>query len=166
MARKCFYSFHYKPDNWRVSTIRNIGVIEGNQTVSDNDWETVTKGGATAIEKWIADQMYGKSCTIVMIGEATADRKWIDYEIKKAWNDKKGVLGIHIHNILDKERNKSNKGKNPFAGFTLNGGTTPLSNVAMAYDPPYWDSKDVYSYIADNVEGWVDAAIKTRQSWG
>ncbi|MEW8354447.1 MAG: TIR domain-containing protein [Candidatus Thiodiazotropha sp.] len=25
MARKCFYSFHYNPDNWRVSTVRNIG---------------------------------------------------------------------------------------------------------------------------------------------
>lgn len=31
MARKVFFSFHYQPDNWRVSQVRNIGVIEGNQ---------------------------------------------------------------------------------------------------------------------------------------
>jgi len=41
MARKCFYSFHYKPDNWRVSKIRNIGAIEGNKPASDNDGETI-----------------------------------------------------------------------------------------------------------------------------
>jgi hypothetical protein len=28
----------------------------------------------------------------VLIGENTAERKWVKYEIKKAWNDKKGVL--------------------------------------------------------------------------
>ena len=57
MARKCFYSFHYKPDNWRVAKIRNIGVIEGNKPASDNDWETIVGGGPAKIEKWIAEQM-------------------------------------------------------------------------------------------------------------
>jgi hypothetical protein len=28
MAKKCFLSFHYKPDNWRVSQVRQIGAIE------------------------------------------------------------------------------------------------------------------------------------------
>lgn len=27
MARRTFYSFHYKPDNWRVSQVRNMGVV-------------------------------------------------------------------------------------------------------------------------------------------
>ena len=47
MTRKCFYSFHYKPDCSRASQVRNIGVIEGNQPVSDHDWEEVTKVGTT-----------------------------------------------------------------------------------------------------------------------
>ena len=51
MARKCFYSFHYKPDNWRVSKIRNIGVVEGNKPASDNDWETITGGGGKKIKR-------------------------------------------------------------------------------------------------------------------
>ena len=29
IKRRVFYSFHYKPDNWRVATVRNIGSIEG-----------------------------------------------------------------------------------------------------------------------------------------
>ena len=45
MARKVFFSFHYQPDCVRASQVRNIGVIEGNPTATDNDWETITRGG-------------------------------------------------------------------------------------------------------------------------
>ena len=38
MARKVFTSFHYVPDNWRASQVRNIGKIEGNSLVSTNKW--------------------------------------------------------------------------------------------------------------------------------
>ena len=81
MTRRIFYSFQYKPDNWRVSKIRNIGAIEGNKPATDNDWETVTGRGDAAIEKWIKDQMSGRSCAVVLIGQNTAGRKWINYEI-------------------------------------------------------------------------------------
>ena len=57
MARKCFYSFHYKKDNWRVSQVRNIGAVEGSKTVKDNNWEKVTKGGDKKIKEWIDEQM-------------------------------------------------------------------------------------------------------------
>jgi hypothetical protein len=161
MARKAFYSFHYVPDNWRASTIRNIGVIEGNQTVSDNEWETITKSGDRAIETWIADQMKGKSCEIVLIGSATAGRKWINYEIRKAWNDGKGVVGIYIHNILDRYGRQSTKGANPFNYVTL--ASRPMSTTVKAYDPPYRDSRYVYNFIAENMEAWVEEAIAIRR---
>ena len=110
MARKVFYSFHYNPDNWRASQVRNIGAIEGNQPAKDNDWETITKGGDKAIEKWIADQMSGRSCVVVLIGAGTANRKWINHEIVKGWNDGKGVLGIYVHNLKNSEGKTSSKG--------------------------------------------------------
>lgn len=96
MARKTFFSFHYKPDNWRASQVRNAGVVEGNTPVSDNDWETITKKGDDAIKRWIADQMYGRSCAIVLVGSGTAGRKWINHEIIEAWNKKMGVVGVCI----------------------------------------------------------------------
>ncbi len=61
----------------------------------------------------------GKSCTILLIGAATAGRKWIEYEIIKTWNDKKGIIGIHIHNLLDRNNKACAKGNNPFATITL-----------------------------------------------
>src|SRR5438094_159741 len=117
MARKVFYSFHYKPDNWRAAQVRNIGAVEGNAPVADNDWEQVTKGGDEAIKKWINSQMSGGSCTIILIGANTAGRKWINYEIEQSWNTDKGVCGIYIHNLKNKEGKQSTKGGNPFEGL-------------------------------------------------
>jgi len=161
MARRVFYSFHYKPDNWRVSQVRNIGAIEDNKPASDNDWETVTKGGDKAIEKWINDQMYGRSCVVVLIGSETAGRKWINYEIAKAWNDKKGVLGIHIHKLKNTAGETSNKGSNPFDHIKLDG-ETKLSSIVKVYDPPGIDSNSVYNHIRDNIEAWIQTAIDIR----
>ncbi|PZP83556.1 MAG: hypothetical protein DI582_10805, partial [Azospirillum brasilense] len=114
MARKVFYSFHYQPDNWRASTVRSIGKLEGNQPVSDNDWESVTRGGDAAIERWINDQMHGTSCLVTLIGNGTAGRKWINHEIRKAWDAGKGVVGIYIHNIKDRLGQQAGQGYNPF----------------------------------------------------
>ncbi len=165
MARKAFFSFHYDPDSWRASQVRNFGVVEGNVPVSDNDWETITRGGEKAIQRWIDDQLEGKSCTIVLIGTDTAGRKWIDYEIKKSWNDGKGLLGIHIHRLKDRKGLQSLKGSNPFAHFTMERDNARLSSIVPTYDPPYTTSTDVYSYIKQNLEGWVSHAIAVRQNY-
>ena len=118
MKRRVFYSFHYKPDNWRAAQVRNIGVIEGNRPAADNDWEAVTKGGHKAIEKWIADQMYGRSCTVVLVGTYTAGRKWIKHEISKSWSDGMGLVGIYIHGLENANELVSTKGRTPSMSLT------------------------------------------------
>lgn len=162
MARKVFFSFHYNPDSWRASQVRNIGVIEGNAPVSDNDWEEVTSGGNSAIEEWINNQMSGRSSVVVLIGENTAGRKWIKYEIKKAWEDGKGIVGIYIHNLKNSSGNKSSKGSNPFDDFKL--GEDQMSDIVKVYDPPYTTSTYVYDHIKENIEDWVEEAIAIRNS--
>jgi hypothetical protein len=165
MARKVFFSFHYKPDNWRASQVRNIGAIDGNQPVSDNDWEGITRGGDPAIETWIDKQMSGRSCAVVLIGSATAGRKWITYEISKAWNDKRGIVGVYIHNLKGFDGKQCSKGANPFASVTINRDGAKLSTIVKAYDPPYTTSTIVYDYITDHIERWVDEAIAIREGY-
>ena len=160
MARRAFYSFHYKPDSWRAAEVRNMGVIAGNQPASDNDWETVKRGGDAAIKRWIAGQMKGRSVAIVLIGEKTAGRKWIKYEIQKAWDDGKGVLGVYVHNLKDSNSNQSSQGQNPFDDFNLNG--TKLSSIVKAYNPRYSTSTYVYNHIKDNLADWIETAIEIR----
>lgn len=163
MARRAFYSFHYIPDNWRAAQVRNMGVIEGDAPASDNDWETVKRGGDAAIQRWIDNQMSGKSCLIVLIGAETAGRKWIDYEIRKAWTDGKGVFGIHIHNLKNRDGDQAWKGGNPFASIPMQNGGFLSSHVAT-YDPPYSESTQIYGYISENLATWVEAAIRARMA--
>ena len=163
--RRTFYSFHFVNDAWRASQVRNVGVTEHDEPVTSNAWEEVKRGGDTAIRKWINDQMSTRSCAIVLIGSQTANRKWVNYEIGKAWDDKKGLLGIYIHRLLNQDRKVSTKGNNPFCYVKLTSGKTiaDYPGNVTTYNPPYTDSKDVYSYIKDNLEGWVENAIKNRR---
>jgi len=164
VARRVFYSFHYEQDNWRAAQVRNMGIVEGNVPLSDNDWEQIKKKGDKAIKQWIDDQLAGRSCTIVLIGEKTAGRKWINYEIEKSWNSGKGLVGIYIHNLKDKDGNQSTKGRNPFDNFVVGNDGKKLSSVVRAYDPPCTTSKDVYTHIKQHIEQWVEEAIKIRSS--
>jgi hypothetical protein len=164
MARKVFYSFHYAIDAWRASQVRNMGVIEGNAPVSDNDWETVKKGGDAAIEKWIADQLTGKSCAVVLVGAETASRKWVIHEIQEAWNAKKGVVGVRIHNLKNASGNLGTYGANPFDKLTLQNGTKKLSSQVKLYDPAGADSAAVYKTINDKLADWVEEAITIRDN--
>lgn len=160
MGRKVFFSFHFKNDCWRTGQVRNMGVIEGNKPISDNDWEEVKKKGDSEIEKWIEGQLKGKSCAVVLIGEKTAGRKWIKHEIKKAWEMGKGLVGIKIHNLKDSDGNQSDEGKNPFEEFTL--GDKKLSSIVKVYNPPYKKSTNVYEHIEENIEQWIEEAIEIR----
>lgn len=162
-TRRAFYSFHYQPDNWRAGQVRNMGLVEGNAPATDNDWETITSGGDAAIRQWIDGQMYGRSCVVVLIGSQTAGRKWINYEIKKAWDDGKGLLGIHIHNLKDANGEQSAQGTNPFFQFQVNGGR--LSNIVHAYNPSSQVSTTVYGIIQNNLADWVEEAISIRNQY-
>ena len=158
--RRVFYSFHFEQDSWRTAKVRNMGVLEGNQPASDNDWEDIKRGGDAAIKRWIDGQLHGRTCTIVLIGQKTAGRKWIEYEIEQSWKLKKGLVGIYIHNLMDYHNNQSAKGKNPFDNIKVN--QKSLSEIVKTYDPPYHTSKDVYGHIETYIAGWIEEAIKIR----
>lgn len=160
--RQVFYSFHYDPDAWRASKIRNIGVIEGNQPVSDNDWEEITDGGDEAIEEWIKDQLNGRSCTVVLVGSDTANRKWINHEIIESWNSDMGVVGIHINGITNAAGNVSQKGDNPFDYISYGDDGKKLSEIVECYTPTGSSSQERYNWISNNLERIVDEAIEIR----
>lgn len=160
MARKVFYSFHYLPDCWRAAQVRNMGIVEGNTPCSDNDWETIAGGGDSSIKKWIAQQMGGRTCAVVLIGSDTANRKWINYEISEAWKLGKGVVGVYIHKLHNQQNKASPQGANPFDYLTL--GTKRLSAVVKAYNPSQTSSTEVHAHIKANLASWIEEAIMIR----
>lgn len=156
--RQIFYSFHYDNDVFRVQQIRNIGSLEENKPVSPNDWEQVKKGGDTSIKKWIDDNLQYKSCLVVLIGSETSNRKWVKYEIEKAWKDGMGVLGIYIHNVNCMKNGTCSQGANPF-DFVNSQYGTKLSSLVNVYNP---NSFNTYNDIANNLENWIEKAISSR----
>ena len=140
-----------------------MGMVEGNKPVTDNRWETIKRGGDAAIKRWIDDQLLGKSCLVVLIGNATANRKWINYEISKAWNDGKGVLGIYVHKLKNQYEQQSTKGHNPFLYVKSDG--LHLSRTVKDYDPPLSISTNVYSHIESKISDWVEEAILIRSAY-
>jgi hypothetical protein len=45
-----------------------MGAIEGQKILDSQDWESVKRRGRAAIEKWIDEQMRGKSAVVVLVG--------------------------------------------------------------------------------------------------
>lgn len=161
MKRQVFYSFHFDNDVMRVWQIRKMGAIEGNEPVTPNNWEQIKRSGEYAVKKWIDDNMRYKSCVVVLVGSETANREWIDYEIRKAWNEGKGLFGIYIHNLKDPRTGICRKGANPFDNVLLRNGQR-LSSLVSCYDPNSWDA---YNDIAKNLENWVEEAISIRENY-
>ena len=145
-----------------MAQLRSLGIVDGNNPVSDADWARLTAKGETLIQRWIDGQLAGRQCTIVLIGAQTAGRRWIKYEIDKSWNDKQGLLGIYIHNLTDVSGAKSPKGKNPFDDFTLKNTGKKMSSIVNAYDPLPTESRAICNYISVNLAKWVEEAIRIR----
>ncbi len=159
MARiPVFYSFHFDNDVMRVQQVRNIGSIEGNSPTTPNEWERLKRTGKSAIENWIDQNMKYKRCVIVLIGTQTADRPWVKYEIEKAWNDRKALLGIYIHNVRCPRTGISRKGRNPFDEFQFNNGRK-LSSAVPCYNP---NPANAYHDITNNITDWINHAIANK----
>jgi MTH538 TIR-like domain (DUF1863) len=165
MARSVFYSFDYKGDAHRVQLVSKMGGVAGQRILNTNEWESVEKGGKSAIKKWIDENMHGKSCVIVLIGRHTATREWVDYEIKKAWDEKRGLVGIYIHGLNDMNGQTTLKGSNPFSGWTVGSSKKPMDQVVPAHDPAGTTSKERYKTIEGKIESWVDKAIEIRKNF-
>ena len=162
--RQVFYSFHYKPDCWRASQVRSIGFVEGNKAAPDNEWEKITSAGGDAIKKWINDQMKYRSCSVVLVGNKTADRKWINYEIVKSWNENMGLVGIYIHGLKNSDGYISEKGNNPFDYINYGDTGKKLSTIVKCYNPTGKNSKERYAWISQYISAAVEEAIKIRKS--
>ncbi len=157
MARRVFFSFHYARDIRRIVQVRNSWVVrmkEDAQPFLDKaQWETVerTKG----VEKWIEEQLFGTSVTVVLIGAETSTRRWVLHEIRRSHELGKGLLGIYVQNIKDPQLGADRKGMNPFDKVSINvgGRTVALSTYYPTYD---WVLNDGYT----NLKGWIEAAAK------
>lgn len=162
MARRVFFSFDFSRDNWRVNQVRNSWVTKGvdDSFLDAAAWEKVKKKNDAVIKKWIDAQMKGTSVTVVLIGQNTSSRRYVQYEICQSHIKKKGMLGIYIHQLKDKSKKTdssffSGPPKNPFEQFSYGENFLGLpKRLSSLYDVYDWVDDDGYSNISD----WIDEA--------
>lgn len=157
-----FYSFHYERDANRVSLIRNMGAVEGQRILNSQEWESVKRGGSQAIANWIDEQMKYKTAVVVLIGAETADRPWVQYEIEKAWDDRKPLLGIRIHGLADMGNGSDFQGRNPFLRLQKRSIFDPSIPI---FDPTVtsWDGRintqATYRKLKEYLNFWVEQGV-------
>lgn len=154
--RPVFYSFHFGSDVMRVQMIRNIGALDGNEPVSAQKWESLKRSGDRAVEKWIDDNMKYKQCVIVLVGTETASRPWVQFEIKKAWEENYPLFGVYIHNVNCPRGGRAARGQNPFANFNVDG--VNMARLVDCHDP----GPRAYQTISQNIDAWIDQARYDR----
>lgn len=153
MAKTVFYSFHYERDVHRVQLVRNIDALEGQPLLNSQDWEKVRGRGQQAIQNWIDEQMRYKRAVVILIGQQTAGRPWVKYEIQKAWNERKPLLGVRIHR-LSSMGTVDQAGPDPFAAAGLGSAGIPI------FDPTRTDSQSTYAALRQNLAAWSDRGVK------
>lgn len=153
-----FYSFHYQNDHWRVQQIRNKGSIDKSGLVASQEWEKARLQTDQGIKNWIDRQMNYKSAVVVLIGAETASRKWVQYEIQRAWDMRKPLLGIRIHGLKDNRGNTSREGSDPFVNISGLGGWNskpPIFDPTVRTYGGAIDSQATYAKLAENLEHWI-----------
>ena len=163
--RQVFFSFEYNKDAWRASQVRNMGKVDNSSTFSDNDWEEVKEKTDAKIREWIDNQMAKRSCLVVLIGATTSGRKWINYEIEKAYELNKGIVGIYIYGLKDKNGNQTTKESNPFYNILIGKNKERLSKYVECYESFHLTSTYVYDDIKNNIEQLIEDAISNAGTY-
>lgn len=155
MARVVFFSFHHGGDSKRIGVVRNHHITKDDFQeagyIDGVDWEEIKLKSDESIKKWINQQLVGTTVTIVLIGEKTSERPWVNYEIEQSFKRGNALLGVYIHNIKGLDQIGTAKGNNPFANFVIEQTGVKLSDLVSTYD---WVENDGYN----NFSSWVENA--------
>ncbi len=161
MARRAFFSFHYQRDIWRANVVRNSWMTHPDRETAgwwDNSlWESV-KNNPTTVRRMIDEAIERSSATVVLIGLETHTRRFVLEEIDRTLQMGKGLLGIHINRIADRDGQMDPAGANPFAQFEVrrDGRRVNLAEVVPTY---LWHSNNGY----ENLGRWVDEAAQAAR---
>jgi len=158
MVRRAFFSFHYANDVWRVNQVRHSWITRDRKTagfIDSAEFEKIKKQGKRAVENWIDSQLNNTSVTVVLIGNQTSNREYVQYEIRESYKKGNGIIGIHIHRLKNKDHKISTKGNLNFGKIGENEyeRTLYFRDIAKVYD---YKLDDGYN----NLGKWIEKAAK------
>lgn len=122
MARRVFFSFHYKHDVWRANIVRMSNVVAGPDTAGffdHSEYEEAKFYGDDGIRRMIARHLHNTTVTVVLIGTFTSERPWVKYEVEQSILRKNGLLGIYINHLVVPSQPTSPMGLKPLVPARL-----------------------------------------------
>jgi hypothetical protein len=121
MARRTFFSFHYKPDVSRAWVVRNSWVTKVAQGAREDAgffdssvFESKQRESDESLKRFLREGFDNTTVTCVLVGAETCLRRWVRYEIFRSFIRGNGMLAIRIHNIPSFQKQTSDAGDNPF----------------------------------------------------
>lgn len=121
MARRTFFSFHYKPDVHRAWVVRNSWVGGGGDGrradagfFDSSVFEATKRIGDDSLKRFLREGLKNTTVTCVLVGAETSLRRWVRYEILRSFLCGNGMFAVRIHSIANLDRERSEKGANPF----------------------------------------------------
>jgi hypothetical protein len=135
MAKRVFFSFHYKDvAELRANVVRNSWVTKPDRQAAGffdaSIWEEAKKESDIALKRLINGGVDGTSNTCVLVGSSTYARPWVRYEIFKSLLRGNHLLAVHINSIKGKDQLTKPLGPNPFdylgVRFATDGKTAEL----------------------------------------
>lgn len=121
MARSVYFAFDFEDVKaFRANVVRNSWVMNKYKFKDSSIWEESKEKSVSKIKELINKSLIGTSVTCVLVGSETYSRRYVRYEIIKSFSTKKGLLGVGINWIKDKNGNiKFLPGENPFKYLKL-----------------------------------------------
>jgi hypothetical protein len=130
VARRTFFSFHYKPDVTRAWVVRNSWVTKVAQGTREDAgffdssvFEAKEREGVEILKRFLRDSLQGSTVTCVLVGKETTLRRWVRYEIFQSFIRGNGLLAVRIHTIAGFNKLQCLEGSNPFdaVAFAVDG---------------------------------------------
>jgi hypothetical protein len=150
MARRVFFSFHFENDIWRANQVRNSNVVSGADAAGffdHSEYEEAKRKGDDEIKQLIRAKLNGTSVTVVLIGQETASRPYVQYEIQQSIGRSNGLVGIYIH--LLKDRN----------GYGTMSGPAPILPSNVPFPSFTWYPED-WSSSVQRLASYIESAGK------
>jgi hypothetical protein len=130
MARRTFFSFHYKPDVTRAWVVRNSWVTKVAKGERDDAgffdssvFEAAQRESDDVLKRFLRDGLDNTTVTCVLVGTETSLRRWVRYEIFRSFMRCNGLLAVRLHTIAGLNAPAAAAGPNPFdaLAFTVDG---------------------------------------------
>ena len=138
MARRTFFSFHYKPDVTRAWVVRNSWVTKVAQGTREDAgffdssvFEASQRESDDSLKRFSRESLSGTTVTCVLVGAETCLRRWVRYEIFRSFMRGNGLLAIRIHTIGSLHSPAASNGGNPFdcVAFTVDNETVRFREI-------------------------------------